>query len=1039
MRRLLSPNGLLVGAAALAALLLTVTRPSPKGLIDFAVGDQEVRAEPGAPAASVAQKHNLAALRVVNRTLLRVRESYVEPSRIEPKKMLYAALDSVQFNIPEVMVESHPTRDEIAVVVNDKQATFSTREVDSPWRLAGSLKRIFRFIESNMNPGADLAQVEYAAVNGMLGTLDPHSVLLDPEMAREMEVNTGGHFGGLGIVIGMRKRKLTVIRPMRGTPAWEAGIKANDHIVKINDEVTENLTLNEAVDRMRGRRGTRVTLWIERKGGSAARFDLVRDEIRVPSVQSRMLARHVGYIRLEQFAGRSTDEVREAIAGLRKQGAKGWVLDLRWNPGGLLEQAIQVTDLFVDQGTIVTTVGGNEREPRRAERESSDVVNAPLVVLVNGGSASASEIVAGALKNLDRALVVGTTTFGKGSVQILYDNDDGSKLKLTIAQYLTPGDLSIQSLGIVPDIELSRMYVPAKNEGPENFVRLLPPVRSFREKDLKSHLDSTYAKEGPKPEHMLSYLYEPPPRAPGETDEPAPEDGEGEGAPAEADEEPPLGPDDEAPPEDQFVMDFEIALARDLVAEAGASTRRQMVKRAGKLLAARRTQEVKKLGDKLTALGVDWSAPPQAEDAPAATASLSGTFKIDAGRSVKAGQTVKLVGTVQNTGSVPAYRVHTRVKADDDLFDETELVFGKIEAGKSKTWTAFLKVPEEALDRLDHLEFDLRDARGATAKVAPMSLRVVAAERPIFAYSHQLLDDGNGDGMVQEGEKHRLQVTVKNIGKGEARDTTAVLRNASGTDLLLKKTRFEIGELKPGQTRSVEFSFNAAASVGAKEVVVELTVYDSILRESVSEKLHYPIRRNGADLVEASGAVLVSSRDVRVFEGASADSAVIASAPRGAVFKVTGRMGDWVRVALDGGRPGFVQSGLVEKSSRSPKLAGLSQTWQVTPPSLTIEVPSYEVSRPTFKLKGKAMDDTHVEDVYIFVSNREAKVDNRKVFYRSNRGGQRSSEMAFAPEIPLWPGSNLVTVVVRENDDVKSAYNMFLYRPTASQPTASSR
>src|SRR5262245_25500772 len=311
MRRLVTPNGLLIGLAALTALLLTVTRPSPKGLIDFAVGDQEVRAEPGAPAASVTQKHNLAALRVVNRTLLRVRESYVEPSRIEPKKMLYAALDSVQFNIPEVMVESHPTRDEIAVVVNDKQATFSTRGVDSPWSLAKSLKSIFRFIEANMNPGADLAQVEYAAVNGMLSTLDPHSVLLDPEMAREMEVNTGGHFGGLGIVIGMRKRKLTVIRPMRGTPAWQAGIKANDPIVRINDEVTENLTLNEAVDRMRGRKGTRVTLWIERRsGGSATRFDLVRDEIRVPSVQSRIVGKSVGYIRLDQFAGRSTDEVR---------------------------------------------------------------------------------------------------------------------------------------------------------------------------------------------------------------------------------------------------------------------------------------------------------------------------------------------------------------------------------------------------------------------------------------------------------------------------------------------------------------------------------------------------------------------------------------------------------------------------------------------------------------------------------------------------------------------------------------------------------
>ncbi len=834
----------------------------------------------------------------------------------------------------------------------------------------------------------------------------------------------------------MRERKLTVIRPMRGTPAWEAGIKSNDHIVRINDEVTENLTLNEAVERMRGRKGTRVTLWIERQGKtSATRFDLVRDEIRVPSVQSQLLGRNVGYIRLQQFAGRSTDEVREAIGGLRKQGAKSWVLDLRWNPGGLLEQAIQVTDLFVDQGTIVTTVGGNEREPRRAERSAGDVVNQPLIVLVNGGSASASEIVAGALKNLDRALVIGTTTFGKGSVQILYDNDDGSKLKLTIAQYLTPGDLSIQSLGIVPDIELSRMWVPPKNVGPENFIRLLPPVRSYREKDLKAHLDSTYAKEGPKPEHTLSFLYDPPARPAGEADDPDPAALPG---PAGPEDEEPLGPEEEPPAEDEFVMDFEIALARDLLAEAGAPTRKQMVKRAGKLLAARRTQETKKLADKLTALGVDWSGPPAGD--PNARSTLAGTFRVEGNnRNIKAGQVVKLTGSVQNTGSVAAYRVHARVKSDDELFDETELVFGKIDPGKSKTWVTYVKVPDEAIDRVDHLDFDLRDARGATAKVQPLALRLVAAERPIFAYSHQLLDDSNGDGVVQEGEKHRVRVLVKNIGKGEAKDTTAVLRNASGTDLLLKKTRFEIGALKPNESRAVEFSFAAAPSVTAKEVVVELTVYDSVLRESVSEKLHYPVRKSAASVSQTGGAVQVTGKTARVHEGASADSAIVASAARGSVFKVTGGLGDWLRVEVERGRPGFVRAKEVTRTDKSPRGAALVKNWQVTPPALSIEVPTYEVRNSTFKLKGKATDDTHVEDVYVFVSNRDAKVENRKVFYRSNRGASNASQMTFAPDIPLWPGSNLVTVVVRENDDVKSAYNMFLYRPAAGQPTASTR
>ena len=1031
MRRWLSLNGLLVAAAALAALVLTVTRPSPEGLINLGVGDREVRAAPGAGQA-VAQKHNLGALKVVHRTLIRIRESYVDPSRIDPKKMLYAALDSVQYNVPEVMVESDPARDEIQVVVNDKQARFSTRDVDSPWRLAKVLKNIFLFIEANINPGADLAEVEYAAVNGMLSTLDPHSVLLDPEMAREMDINTSGGFGGLGIVIGMRKGKLTVISPMKGTPAAKAGILARDKIIKINDEVTENLTINEAVERMRGRKGTKVTLWIERTGeANLLKYSITRAEIHVPSVDSKLLTRNVGYIRLKSFAGKTTQEVAAALSDLKRQGATRFILDMRWNPGGLLEQSIQVADLFLDQGTIVTTVGGNEREPRRAEPDKGDVVSAPLAVLVNGSSASAAEIVAGALKNLDRAIVIGANTFGKGSVQILYDNDDESKLKLTIAQYLTPGDLSIQSLGIVPDIELNRMYVPTRNQGPEDTIRLLPPSKSYREKDLKEHLDSTYAVEGPKPDTTLSYLYEPPARPKEDVDDdPAPlEPGEdeGEGEP---------GPDDDEPLDsDEFKMDYEIGLARDVLAEVGAAKRKTMVKAARKVVDKRRALEVKKLTDKLSALGVDWTAPAGSGSA----AALDARFQLDGDvRTVKAGQMVKLIGTVTNTGSAPAHRVMARVKSDDTmLFDDTEMVFGKIDPGKSRTWTAFLKVQPDAIDRADHLDFELRDAAGPIkSRATPLNVRVVAADRPIFSYGHQLIDSSNGDGLVQPNESYLLRVTVKNTGKGEAAKTTAVLRNVSGSDLLLKKTRFELGSLKAGESKTVDFSFNSASGISGKEVVVEMMVYDSVLRESVLEKLKYPVRKGSAGPAASNGAARVTGRDARVFEGASADSGQIASAPRGSTFTVTGKLGDWLRLDLGGGRPGFVRASEVSRTSGRARADRLAPRWQVTPPALAIEVPTFEVKGASFTLKGKATDDSKVEDVYIFVSNQDAKIENRKVFYKSNRGAAKPGQVAFAPTIPLWPGSNLVTVVARENGDVKSSYSMFLYRPATKAASA---
>src|SRR4029079_12058722 len=316
----------------------------------------------------------------------------------------------------------------------------------------------------------------------------------------------------LGIVTPMSEKNLKGVKPMKDTPAWRKGIKAGDHIVRINQEPTENLTSNEAVARMRGDPRTGVTLYIERKGvDGVMRFDLIRDVIRVSQVEHKLLdtglSAKVGYIRVRQFSKGIASDVADAMRDMAGKGAGSWILDLRGNPGGLLEEAVQLADLVGDHGTIVTTVSGRDREARRAEHGFGDTTSS-LAVLVSPGSASASEIVAGALKNLDRAAIIGTRTFGKGSVQELYDNDDHSKLKLTIAQYLTPGDRSIQNVGIVPDIALQRMYVPDKNDSPQDFVRLLPPTRTYGEKDLDAHLVSTYARDVDKPAFELPYLVE---------------------------------------------------------------------------------------------------------------------------------------------------------------------------------------------------------------------------------------------------------------------------------------------------------------------------------------------------------------------------------------------------------------------------------------------------------------------------------------------------------------------------------------------------
>ncbi|HEY5933892.1 MAG TPA: MXAN_5808 family serine peptidase, partial [Kofleriaceae bacterium] len=665
---------------------------------------------------------------------------------------------------------------------------FDTDDVDSPWRLAAKLKKIFRFIEANINGGADLAKVEYAAVNGMLGTLDPHSVLMDPEQAREMDTSTSGKFGGLGIVIRMIERKLTVVKPMKDTPAFRKGIRAGDHIVRINNEPTENLTSNEAVDRMRGDPKTPVTLWIERKGETQLmRFDLVRDIIRMAQVEHKLLDRGVGYIKVKQFSKGISNDVARAMKEMSGQGATSWILDLRYNPGGLLEEAVQLSDLYVDSGTVVTTVSGRDREARRAEHGFGDTTS-PLAVLVNGGSASASEIVAGALKNLDRAVIIGGRTFGKGTVQELYDNDDRSKLKLTIAQYLTPGDRSIQNLGIVPDIALQRMYVPEKNDSSDDFVRLLAPTRTYGEKDLDATIQSTYAKDNEKPAHEISFIVERKKTTPGQPGQPTP---------------PPKPEDDEEEPDaDEIIEDFEMRFAKELVSTVSGN-RLKLVAGSTKLVNRVRGEEEKKLVAALSTIGIDWAGA----DKPESGANLDVSIATVPKGAVKAGDTVSVTATVKNNGTAAAYRVLPRIHTDDNVFDDTELPIGKVAPGETKTFTAKVKVPKDAFDRVNRLGVEVKELRNAPARIVPAELHVEAAPRPVFAYAYQLVDDGNGDGLVQRGEKYRLQLQIKNTGLGPTQDAQVLLRNATGDGVVLKKSRLEFKDapLQPGQVREIEF------------------------------------------------------------------------------------------------------------------------------------------------------------------------------------------------------------------------------------------
>lgn len=296
----------------------------------------------------------------------------------------------------------------------------------------------------------DLVQ---GAIRGMLATLDPHSAYMTAEMYKEMQVETKGEFGGVGIQIGVKDNHLTVIAPIDGTPAQRAGIKSGDYITKVNDEPTKDLSLMDAVQKMRGPKGSKVTLTIQRDGTpDPLQFTLVRDTIKIESVKSKVMD-NIGYVKLTQFQEATGRDLAKVLKQFKDQKIQSTILDLRNNPGGLLTAAVEVSEQFLPSGKLVVYTKGRESKKDEWFAKGKDhMEDSPMIILVNEGSASASEIVAGALQDYGRAVIVGTTSFGKGSVQTILPLGDGSGLRLTTAKYYTPKGRSIQSTGITPDI-----------------------------------------------------------------------------------------------------------------------------------------------------------------------------------------------------------------------------------------------------------------------------------------------------------------------------------------------------------------------------------------------------------------------------------------------------------------------------------------------------------------------------------------------------------------------------------------------------------
>jgi carboxyl-terminal processing protease len=362
--------------------------------------------------------------------------------------------------------------------------TEETKAESLPLEQLRTFADIFGRIKANYVEPVDDKVLLENAIRGMVSGLDPHSSYLDKEDYKDLQVGTRGEFGGLGIEVGMEDGFIKVISPIDDTPAQRAGVRSGDLIVRLDDTPVKGLSLNDAVKLMRGKPGTGIELTIIRKGEEKPlKITVVRDVIKVASVKGRLLDKQYAYLRISQFQSHTTSDMLKMLKKLEKEAAgplMGMVLDLRNNPGGVLNAAVSVSDAFLESGLIVYTEGRDKESQLRFEAAPDDVLNgAPMVVLVNEGSASASEIVAGALQDQQRAIIMGTRTFGKGSVQTIIPISDTSAVKLTTARYYTPSGRSIQAEGIKPDIELEEVKV-SKVEG--------NGVKPIKEADLSGHL-----------------------------------------------------------------------------------------------------------------------------------------------------------------------------------------------------------------------------------------------------------------------------------------------------------------------------------------------------------------------------------------------------------------------------------------------------------------------------------------------------------------------------------------------------------------------
>lgn len=721
--------------------------------------------------------YDLRRLKILEPTLYHVEESYVEPGRIDWERMFVGGLEAVERKVPGFLFHRDLEAGRVSLEIGDFRTVLELERVGSSRQLQQNLRAIISLLVQNLDeadiptdrtPSADgptpFAEVEYALINGILETLDPHTLLLPPRDANEMDVENQGEFGGLGITVVQREDRLVVDHRTPGTPAAAAGIQREDVLLRIDGQSTINMDLGEAVDLLRGPVGSPVRLQILREGSEAKDYELQRQVIKLNEVEGALLDGDVGLIAIESFHKHVERELHEVLGRLQREshnGLRGLVLDLRGNPGGYLNQAVGVADTFLRSGEIVSTVDGQgrKRDLEIAHDDDRTEQNYPVVVLLDSNSASASEVVAGALRNNERAVIIGERSFGKGSVQSLHKFFDDSKLKLTISKYLTPGDRSIQALGIPADIELIPVRVGRNEDDDALVTRMFWRQLARREADLDQSL-ARMALQDDASAYRLYYLDV---------------------------------PDENADPYRLNLDDYQVKFARDVILGAQSSRRAEILANAGRIVDTHKRRGDAAVLGALQEEGIDWTAGPAYEpvagELPVRIALELGPGGIVAGH--RQDVTVRLT----NTTDRPLYQVALMAE-DHPVLEGREFLFGKVGPGETRRSTVSIHLVDGYPSEAGTVKLEVRDVGEAPLGSIETEVEVSGRPLPQLAWTWRVVAP---EQKLTAGTRAKIALTLENRGTGPTGEALARIRNRSGRDLDIV-----VGTLRPGSLRLLD-------------------------------------------------------------------------------------------------------------------------------------------------------------------------------------------------------------------------------------------